>query len=132
LWLTRGLHQGCGLSPYLFNIFINDIIGYIDTEETRSPMIKELRTSGFLFVDDLAVGLQKKIALVDQYCKNLNLKCNLNKLKIVVIKKREKLKATERWRVNGQNTEVVDKFNCIGVTLSCQLFHMVVKVGHSH
>ena len=77
------------MSPYLFNIFINDIIGYIDTEETRSPMIKELRTSGFLFVDDLAVatltnyGLQKKIALVDQYCRNLNLKCNLNKLKIV-------------------------------------------------
>ena len=27
-----------------------------------------------------------------------------------------KLKATERWKINLQNTEVVDKFNCLGVT----------------
>jgi hypothetical protein len=66
-------------------------------------MIKELRILGLLFVDDLAIasftsyGLQKKIELVDQYCKNWNLKCNLNKFKIMVFKKGGKLKATERW-----------------------------------
>ena len=35
----------------------------------------------------------------------------------MVYKKGGKLKATERWKVNGQNIEVVDKFNYLGVTL---------------
>jgi hypothetical protein len=34
-----------------------------------------------------------------------------------VFKKGRKLKATEEWRVNGQNLEVVGNFNYLGVTL---------------
>jgi hypothetical protein len=110
------------LSPYLFNNFINDIIGYIDTEGTHSPMIKELRTQVLLFADDLVVayftsyGLQKKIELVDQYYKHWDLKCSFNQFKIKVFKKRGKLKATDRQKINGQCSEVVDKFNYLGVT----------------
>jgi hypothetical protein len=76
-----------------------------------------------LFADDLAVasftghGLQKKIDRVDQYCKDWNLCCNLSKCKIIVFKNGGKLKSTERWKVNGQNIEVVDTFNSLGVTL---------------
>ena len=35
----------------------------------------------------------------------------------MVFKKGEKLKATERWEMKGQNIEVVPKFNCVGVML---------------
>jgi hypothetical protein len=88
------------LSPYLFNIFINYIIGYIAAEDTHSPLIRETRIPGLLFADDLRVscfssyGLQKQIEVVDQYCKKLNMKCNLNKCRILVFKKGGKLKAT--------------------------------------
>jgi N6-adenosine-specific RNA methylase IME4 len=56
-------------------------------------------------------GLQKKIALVNQYLKNWNLNCNSRKSHIMVFKRGRKLKATEGWRINGQNLEVVDNFN---------------------
>jgi hypothetical protein len=46
-------------------------------------------------------GIQKKIGLVDQYCKNWNLKCDCNKFKIMVFEKGGKLMATERWTVSG-------------------------------
>jgi hypothetical protein len=29
---TKGLHEGSGLIAYLFSIFVNDVIWYIDTE----------------------------------------------------------------------------------------------------
>jgi hypothetical protein len=35
----------------------------------------------------------------------------------MVFKKGDKLKATDRWKVNGQNIEAVDKFSYLGVTL---------------
>ena len=35
----------------------------------------------------------------------------------MIFKKGRKLKATEGWRINGQNLEVVDNFNYLGVTL---------------
>ena len=35
----------------------------------------------------------------------------------MVFKKGRKLKATEGWRINGQNLEVVDNFTYLGVTL---------------
>jgi hypothetical protein len=65
----------------------------LDTEETHSALINRLRILGLLFADDLAIasstscGLQKKIELVEQYCKNWNLKYNLSKSKIIAFKK---------------------------------------------
>jgi hypothetical protein len=76
-----------------------------------------------LYADDLAVvyftsyGLQKKVERVDQCCKGWNLRCNLSKYEIMVFKKGGKLKATETWKVSGQNIDVVDKFNYLGVML---------------
>ena len=85
-------------------------------------MIRDLKIPGFLFADDLAIasftgyGLQN-VERVDQYCKEWNLRCNSSKYKIMVFKKGGKLKAKERWKVNGHNIGVVDKFNYLGVTL---------------
>ena len=71
----KGICQGCGLSPYSFNIIINDIPEYLDTEGTNSAVLNGLRILGLLFVDDLAIASftsyrsQKKTELVDQDCK---------------------------------------------------------------
>jgi hypothetical protein len=57
-----------------------------------------LEILGLFFVDDFSIAsvrsyeLQKKFELVDKYCKNRNLKCNLSKSKIMVYKKEEKLR----------------------------------------
>lgn len=45
------------------------------------------------------------------------MKCDFNKSKVMVFKKGGKLKTAERWRMNGQNLKVGDKFCCLGVML---------------
>jgi hypothetical protein len=39
-------------------------------------------------------GLRTKIELVDKYCKNWNLECNLDKSKVTVFKKGKKIKGS--------------------------------------
>lgn len=63
----------------------------IDMEETRALVIGgiRIRISELLLADDLAVaspatsGLQKEIDLVHIYCNGWNLRCNLDKSKVV-------------------------------------------------
>jgi hypothetical protein len=71
----KGICQGCGLSPYLFNTIINDTPEYLDTEGTYCTVINGLRVLELLLADDLAIASfasyrsQKKIELVDRDCK---------------------------------------------------------------
>jgi hypothetical protein len=63
----RGVRQGCSLSPYLFNMFIDNIIDYISKDNPHAPAIGLTTIPGLLFADDLSIssftinGLQKAI-----------------------------------------------------------------------
>jgi hypothetical protein len=98
----RGVRQGCGPSPYLFNIFIDDIMDYISKGNVHVSVIGKMSIPGLLFADDLATGsftvngLQRGIDQIVKYCSDWSLKCNLKKTKILVFKKRRKLKMNEK------------------------------------
>jgi hypothetical protein len=119
---TSGVRQGCSLSPYLFNIFINDIMEYINVDNSHAPSIGRTTFPGLLLADDLAVssftsnGLQKEIDQIVRYCKEWNLKRNFSKSKIAVFKKGGKLKNSKRSSMGGQNIEIIDKFKYLGIT----------------
>jgi hypothetical protein len=111
----RGVRWGCSLSPYLFIIFIDDIMGYISEGNVHAPVIGKVSILGLMFADNLAIGsfaangLQRGIDQIVKYCGDWNLKCNLKKTKILVFKKGGKLKKNEKWFMYDILIEVVNE-----------------------
>ena len=77
-------------SPHPFNIFIDDIT---DERKKHVPTIGKMLIPGLLFANSLALGdftikgLKKGNGKVVAYCNKWNLKCNLQKSKIMFFKK---------------------------------------------
>ena len=63
--------------------------------------------------------LQNSLDNLYNYCNTWSLSVNTDKTKIVAFRKRGKLKANERWFYNGQEIEVVNDFNYLGVVFNC-------------
>jgi hypothetical protein len=101
---TKGVTQVCSLSPYLFNIFIDDIIRYVSKANPHAPTVSDVTIPGLLYADDLAIGaftvngMQKAIDQIVNYCEDWGVKCNLNKTKIIVFRNKN-----ERWTMHGNN-----------------------------
>jgi hypothetical protein len=76
----------------MFKIFIDDVTGCTSEGNRRYPCIGTRLIPDMLFEDDLAFGsltvngLQKGIVKVVKYFNQWNLKCNISKTKILVLR----------------------------------------------
>jgi hypothetical protein len=132
---TEGFRHGCSLKPYLFNIFIDDIIGYVSKANPHAPTVSDVTIPGLLYTDDLAIGAftvngtQKAIDQIVKYCEDWSVKFNFNKTKIIVFKKGGRMKKNERWMMHGNNIEVVDEITYLGITLeNTKLWREVIRL----
>ena len=110
----EGAGQRRDLIPYLFNIFIEDFLYYITQENLHAPVIGKMTVSGLLLAVDLKIALftvsnlQKAINRVAKHCVDWNWNFNSCKNKILMRKKGDKSKKSERWTVNYQTIDVAD------------------------
>ena len=97
---TIGLKQGCGLSPLLFNLFIDNITAIFD--EACDPVsLGGQDLSCLLWADDLVLlssspdGLQNAINKTHSFYNELGLQMNTKKTKVIVFNPRG-LKLTDK------------------------------------
>ena len=117
---TIGLKQGCGLSPLLFNLFIDDITKIFD--QTCDPVsLGGQDLSCMLWADDLVLlssspeGLQKAIDKTHTFYSGLGLQMNTKKTKVIVFNSRGLKLTNNDFFVGGNPIEIVDSYQYLGI-----------------
>ena len=121
-----GTMEGCLLSPNLFNIFIDDLIEYLnETTNADAPELGGRRVTGLLFADDLITasqtvkGLQNQMNRVAEFADYWRMEININKTECVVFRRGGRLSSKEKWKYKGLPVTVSNRFKYLGIWFSC-------------
>ena len=116
-----GLRQGCNLSPYLFNLYINDLSKVLDLAGTDPVKLNGRNISSLLYADDMLLlsyseaGMQKTLNILDEYCHRWQLVVNTDKTKIMIFNKN---KFTCEFKYQGKNLDIVHEYTYLGLKIS--------------
>ena len=124
-----GTRQGCVTSPKIFSLLVNDLIKYLQHNCGEGIYITEDVSSlyALMYADDVSsfadtvCRLQKQIDSISNFCKELNMKINIEKTKIIVFRNGGALKNSEKWLLEGKRIEVVSFYKYLGVYFTPKL-----------
>ena len=123
--VTKGMKQGSLLSPYLFNIFINDLLKKL-TSMNPGVRIKDFHLNVLAYADDVnlisttVAGLQKMIDECDNYAQMWRMKFNPTKTNIVCIGKHNCIKPPV-WTLGDSVVGLSDDTTVLGVNFTSTL-----------
>lgn len=118
---TAGLKQGCGLSPDLFALFIDDLCDVLPAGISFAGIHFKL----LLYADDIVImaesahSLQLMINRLAEYCNTWNLTVNLSKSKVMIFRRGNgRYARNEQFFYYGERIEVVRKYKYLGILIS--------------
>ena len=126
---TVGTRQGCMLSPFLFTLYISELVDMMKNEGCQGVYVDEQNPNilMFMYADDIASGtdtvsrMQKILNVLSKYCKKWGLIVSIAKTKILVFRRGGKIKNNEKWWFDGTPIEVVDFYKYLGVLFTSNL-----------
>ena len=117
-----GIKQGDGLSPLLFNLFIDDVLSIFDAN-CNQPILGDIPVHSLLYADDLVLfsetpeGLQHSLALLDRYCQRWHLNINIRKTKAVTFQNGAAMPKC-KFHINDQAIENAKSYVYLGTIIT--------------
>ena len=118
---SKGVRQGCNLSPLLFSLFISDLESHLSANNSGSIHLGSKKAHLLLFADDLALladshsGLQTSIDLLEEYCLTWDLKINIDKTKTIAFNNK---KGGPHFTLSSSPLEATNEYKYLGIVLS--------------
>ena len=86
---TKGVRQGCNLSPLLFSLYIADLEKQLYTAGSEGADLLDSKSCTLMFADDIVLiahspeDLQNSLNTLTKFCTAWDLQVNMKKTKIV-------------------------------------------------
>ena len=120
--VMRGVRQGSILSPYLFNIFIDDMLQAVNSQD-NGLRIGNDSYSLIAYADDVTLisstlpGLQNSINICNEYSRHWRFKFNPHKSKFIVMGPKL-FSDPPRIYLDGEPMTISDDVNILGVNFN--------------
>ncbi len=132
---TKGVRQGCSLSPTLFNIYINELASALDKSSCPGLTLEGREIKCLLYADDLLLlspheeGLHQSLSILEKYSKNWALPINMEKSKIMIFQKKPRLADKKyEFKIGETILNHVTCYNYLGLTISASgQFNTAIK-----
>lgn len=118
---TKGLRQGCPLSPLLFILYIADLEKYFKERQEGGIVIGNRKVHTLAYADDVVLlattkkEMEEMIKQMDKYAKRKKLEVNIEKSKVMVIGGGRTEKEEKSWKWSEERRiETVQNFKYLG------------------
>jgi hypothetical protein len=121
--IEKGVLQGETVSPILWNMYLEDLIGILDDSDTMPVRIMQRAIHALMYADDIILlaytegELQKKIEILRKFLQDNGLRVNLSKTKSMIFST-GKIKSRRVLKWQDESIERVSSYVYLGVPFS--------------
>ena len=124
-----GVKQGCLLGPLIVSLLISEVVNFIRKDRKhgiqwisgQDKIFLLLSADNIALTSSTSAGLQNQINSLEKVSSSSSLIVDLEKTKVMELRKDGHIAATEKWFYTSTEIEIVNSYIYLGYTLATKL-----------